>query len=278
MCQRESTRSAARAYWQCYGDECESTHSHEKSQSQGEKWEPFPYVRRLKREIPTQLWDAEWGDGVNAIEQRSVENAYTGFSALSLYCPLDIGDSKTHALVDCGAGINMANTHYIRNVMARLGGKSIEIIRDSLTVRVAHGQKWHLDRKARVSYKIGNASFRQDFWLSEDLQDDVLLGMPALRNGRTTLNIGGTPDDDFIFLREQKVKVRLEHHPYGVRHTKLALSSKVNMVLPAGQGSYMTAYLRGKHGLMWPKGTPLTGLVSGASKGNYACLPKPGLH
>ena len=277
----KSTRMAAKLHYESktdtyarFGNENQHTFCNDQRETDGE----IPQVRSLRTGFPEHLWDTEWGDNMSQNGRNLIQVAYTGFSALSLYCPIDIGDSRTHGLVDCGAGINMANTHYVRSVIAKLGGDDIEIINDSLTVRVAHGQKWHLKRKARITYKIKGEVFKQDFWLSEDLQDDILLGMPSLRNGRTTLNIGYTSKEDFIYLRERNVKVPLKHRFYGVRHSRLPLSATINRLLPAGKGMYLPVHLRGKHGIMWPKGTALTGLVAGADNGNYACLPKPGLH
>ena len=151
----KSTRMAAKLYYESRtktyaraGNGNQHTFCDDQRETDGE----IPQVLSLRKEIPKHLWDSEWGDNMGQNGRKLIQVAYTGFSALSLYCPIDIGDSRTHGLVDCGAGINMANTHYIRNVMAKLGGDDIEIINDSLTVRVAHGQKWHLKRKARITY------------------------------------------------------------------------------------------------------------------------------
>ena len=199
----------------------------------------------------------DWGYAEKEVAVR------TAYADLSLFCPMLIGNATAGGLVDCGAGTNLGNREYFRMLLKHrlVSPDDLQITKDKLTVRVANSQRWELNEKARLRYKIGNTTFVQDFWLAPELQEDVLLGMPALRNAECSLNIGRVSEEDSILLRETGEVVQLQHLPFGRHASCLRLSVMEHVHVPSGRAVRVRAFLRGAHGVYWGKQGAVTGLV-----------------
>lgn len=202
---------------------------------------------------------------------------YTTYSKLSLFCPIQIGNSTVHALLDTGAGINMANTRYINSLVKGKPAPAspspdITVTRGNLTVRVADGKMWKLTQKAEINYLVRGKQFRNTFWLSPDLKEDMLMGMPGLRAQNVSINIGRDPQQDSITLRDHGVTVSLVHFPHGISSTKLNLIADEYVKVPAGTGRYVRVVVE-DGGVRWPRGSTLTGLVRPPVARHYSALP-----
>ena len=214
-------------------------------------------------------YDSDWGEEKR--ENREIKLVYTAFSQLALYCPVRIGQVETHALVDCGAGINLANSSYIAKIVSEFGKDRIKVERGRLVVRVADGKNWVLNRKATIRYEVGGQLFVQDYWLSPDLKEDMLLGMPSLRAQEVSLHIGLKAGTDVLHLRRSGVDVALSHFPYGVQTGDLPLKSVEAVTIPRGRGAWVRVGLDNSRGLLWPRERELTGIVSPTRVQGYGC-------
>ena len=217
---------------------------------------PWTGARHSK---PVDTLHCDWGECEGA--RKEAPRVYTAFSDLSLYCPMSLGLTKTCGLVDCGAGINMGNLRFFQNAAKANGNDCIKILPARLTVRVADGKPWKLTQKALVTYIIAGIEHTTDFWLSADLNEDVLLGMPALRKMKTTLHIGETSNKDRLVMRDSDTEVKLRHYPYGWSTSNFPLQSLVNKIIPAGRAVGIRVAMRKKRAMEWPENMPLEGIV-----------------
>ena len=87
-------------------------------------------------------YDSDWGEEKR--ENSEIKLVYTVFSQLASYCPVRIGQVETHALVDCGAGINLANSSYIAKIEVSLhiglkaGTDVLHLRRSGVGVALSH--------------------------------------------------------------------------------------------------------------------------------------------
>ena len=225
-----------------------------------------------QKELDLAPYNPDWGEG-SSIEEKDGGGTlvYTAFSQLALYCPIKIGRTETYALVDCGAGINLANSRFIASLISEFGKRGIEVVRDRLVVRVADGKNWILNRKANIRYEVSGQEFVQEYWLSPDLKEDVLLGMPSLRAQEVSLHIGLKAGTDVLHLRRSGLDVALKHFPNGVQIGDLPLKSVETAIIPRGRGRWLRVGLGDPRGLLWPKGRDLTGVVGSTPAQGYSC-------
>ena len=225
-----------------------------------------------RKESDLAPYNLDWEEG-STTKEGDLEGTlvYTAFSQLALNCPIKIGQTETYALVDCGAGINLANSRFIAKLVNEFGKGSIEVVRDRLVVRVADGKNWILNRKATIRYEVGGQEFVQEHWLSPDLKEDVLLGMPSLRAQEVSLHIGLKAGTDVLHLRRSGLDVALTHFPNGAQIGDLPLQSVETVIIPPGRGKRLRVGLSNARGLLWPKGKDLTRVVGSTSAQGYNC-------
>ena len=234
-------------------------------------------VKKEQRGEEQVLGDPEWGEGPMGREltTRDEVQVCTAFSQLALYCPVEIKGTKAYGLVDCGAGINLANSRFIAKLVSDFGSDGIEVVRDRLVVRVADGNNWVLNRRARIQYLVGGCHFRQTFWLSPDLKEDLLLGMPALRGQEVSLHIGSRAGTDVLQLRGNGTEVPLTSFPNGVQTGDVPLKAVETFTIARGTGRWVEVGVGRALGIFWPGDKELTGLVSPTSVQGYSCHPMP---
>ena len=185
---------------------------------------------------------------------------------LSLYCEAMFAHIRVSCLTDCGAGVNLISKRLLSN-MIRHSGKHItddvQLVNDRLVVSVANEKKWALRQKAIIRFKVAGETFKQTFWVTEKIEEDVFFGIPALREMSASINIANFDDDegDYLVLRKTGTKVRLTHHPSGMTSGVLALSTEKPFTLQPFSGTTKDLVLRPGKGFMWPEGKPVTGVV-----------------
>ena len=220
-----------------------------------------------RKESDLAPYNLDWEEG-STTKEGDLEGTlvYTAFSQLALYCPIKIGQTETYALVDCGAGINLANSRFIAKLVNEFGKGGIEVVRDRLVVRVADGKNWILNRKATIRYEVGGQEFVQEYWLSPDLKE-----LPSLRAQEVSLHIGLKAGTDVLHLRRSGLDVALTHFPNGAQIGDLPLQSVETVIIPRGRGKWLRVGLSNARGLLWPKGKDLTRVVGSTSAQGYNC-------
>ena len=220
-----------------------------------------------RKESDLAPYNLDWEEG-STTKEGDLEGTlvYTAFSQLALYCPIKMGQTETYALVDCGAGINLANSRFIAKLVNEFGKGGIEVVRDRLVVRVADGKNWILNRKATIRYEVGGQEFVQEYWLSPDLKE-----LPSLRAQEVSLHIGLKAGTDVLHLRRSGLDVALTHFPNGAQIGDLPLQSVETVIIPRGRGKWLRVGLSNARGLLWPKGKDLTRVVGSTSAQGYNC-------
>ena len=104
--------------------------------------------------------------------------------------------------------------------------------------------------------------------MSPLLQEDILLGMPALRKQAVTLHVSEAPgtDEDYLLLRRSGTKVYLVYHPHGLTSDALPLATKSTNVIPSGHAALISDTNSTKHTFPWIASRAITGLVEPANK------------
>ena len=227
--------------------------------------------------------------GSSTYEHRSNTDDYHGYvepvkvyqmHGLSLYCDAVFMNMRISCLTDCGAGVNLISKRVIGELM-RQGGKhvaeNIELLNERLVVSVANEKRWTLKQKAIIKFKVGGQDFRQTFWVTEKIEEDVFFGIPALREMSASIDIAhyGEKKGDFLRLRKTNTRVPLHHRPSGMTTGVLALSTRKAFTIPPWSGVRQTLVLRPGKGFVWPDDTPVQGLVHPAPRGEGLHYAKP---
>ena len=222
----------------------------------------------------SSTYDPEWERGSTSEPRRGVNSisVYSTASEMAVYCPIQVGLASTHALVDCGAWINLANSCFMARVMEKYGRQDIEVVQDRLGVRLAEGTSWALNCRATVRYKVGGEEFRQTFWLSPKLKEDVLLGMPALRSLNASLHIGQACGADFLRLKRSGAEIPLTHSAKGVQTGALSLKPVSTVKSPRG---WICTKLGDTKEILGTNDDSITGVVGPASRQGYKCHVRP---
>ena len=196
--------------------------------------------------------------GSSTYEHRSNTDDYHGYvepvkvyqmHGLSLYCDAVFMNMRISCLTDCGAGVNLISKRVIGELM-RQGGKhvaeNIELLNERLVVSVANEKRWTLKQKAIIKFKVGGQDFRQTFWVTEKIEEDVFFGIPALREMSASIDIAhyGEKKGDFLRLRKTNTRVPLHHRPSGMTTGVLALSTRKAFTIPPWSGVRQTLVLR----------------------------------
>lgn len=185
---------------------------------------------------------------------------------LSLYCTAMFMNIKVSCLTDCGAGVNLISKRLLGDMIKNSGKhitQDVQIVNDRLVVSVANEKKWTLRQKAIIRFKVAEETFKQTFWVTEKIEEDVFFGIPALREMSASINIANLDDDegDYLVLRKTGTKVPLDHFPSGVTSGVLALSTEKPFTLQPFTGATKELVLRPGRGFMWPEGKPVTGVI-----------------
>ena len=190
---------------------------------------------------------------------------------LSLYCEAMFMNTRVSCLTDCGAGVNLISKRLLSNMINQVGKHitdEVQIVNDRLVVSVANEKRWTLRQKAIIRFKVADQSFKQTFWVTEKIEEDVFFGIPALREMSASINIAhfDDKDGDYLVLRKTGTKVKLSHFPSGMTTGLLALSTAKPFTLKPFTGCTRELVLRPGKGFMWPKDKPVTGVVLPAAQ------------
>jgi hypothetical protein len=118
---------------------------------------------------------------------------------LSLYCTAMFMNIKVSCLTDCGAGVNLISKRLLGDMIKNSGKhitQDVQIVNDRLVVSVANEKKWTLRQKAIIRFKVAEETFKQTFWVTEKIEEDVFFGIPALREMSASINIANLDDDE----------------------------------------------------------------------------------
>jgi len=133
------------------------------------------------------------GNIVNSQETKKVYQMH----GLSLYCEAEFMNLTLSCLTDCGAGVNLISKRVIGRLLENTGQhivNSISLRNKSLTVSVANEDKWQLNQVATITFRVGGEPFTQDFWITDNIKEDVFFGIPALRAMSASINVAETPE------------------------------------------------------------------------------------
>ena len=111
------------------------------------------------------------------------------------------------------------------------------------------------------------------------MNEDILLGEPALRSRYISINLG--PDDkrDSITFHDSHVTVPLVRRPNRICSSKVDLVASELVRLPAGTGTYIKVGTSGTVGIMWPgERKSITGLIAPPVDKTYSALPMDSLN
>ena len=185
---------------------------------------------------------------------------------LSLYAKIQILNMDSYVLIDCGAGINLISTGHLRKLIMKAEGHAmmdVKIVHRRLVARVANEKIWELKKKAIISYSIEGEQFSQEFWIAEDMAEDMIFGMPALRAMAATIHIAEKAKEgaDYLLLRNSGKKAFLQYYSHGITTSKVALSPLEPFTMRPGTAKVQRLKIRSEVGIAWPEGKELTGLV-----------------
>ena len=186
---------------------------------------------------------------------------------LSLYCPIDFLVSRAYGLVDTGAGANLINSATVRRIIESNGAHAMSILsvrKKRLVVKVANDKRWTLNEVASVEFKVRGQTFRDEFWVTPDMQEDVLLGLPALRKMGAILNLAEVANEgaDYLQLRRSGTRVPLSYYPTGISSNPMPLTPISKLVIPAGTAKLVNVQLRPGTGMVLEQNEDITGIVS----------------
>ena len=125
--------------------------------------------------------------------------------------------------------------------------------------------------RPKGGHRVGQ-TFKETFWITDRIKEDVFFGMPALRTMSASINIARNSNtDDFLVLRDTNTTVPLSHHAGGVTTDILALSTAKPFTIQPHTGTTQKLLLRPGTDFVWTENTPVTGLIHTAARnGNYA--------
>ena len=111
-----------------------------------------------------------------------------------------------------------------------------------------------------IRFKVAGETFKQTFWVTEKIEEDVFFGIPALREMSASINVANLDDDegDYLVLRKTGTKVPLDHFPSGMTSGVLSLSTEEPFTLKPFTGATKELVLRPGKGFMWPEGKSVT--------------------
>ena len=220
------------------------------------------------------LTPEEWADGWIASTPK--HRAYTVAANNSLYIPWGAGTGHYSALIDNGANINLINERILSKLVSILPPDQLQISNDTLTASVANGARWVLRTKATITFHVDQHLYIDEFWVTPNLKEDVLLGMPALRTMYSTLFIAGEGDTepDHLYLRNARKRINCHYLPHGVSHSPIPLYAVNQVTLPRHTSTVLRLQPKTKTGFYWPKDTPLQGTAEPALRnGSFKALP-----
>ena len=211
--------------------------------------------------------DPEWGEYDRA-------RVYTTKSSVGdcLYVRLALGHASWDGFIDHGSSINLVNEQTVLSLM-REDPSAVSLETGKLLATAAFSSQWVLRRKVWLRFTIGAHSFRQLFWVSPQMEDDLLLGMPFLREHGSTVHTGRTPGSDWIRFADSKVRYPLRQHRNGLRSGLVALVAAEDSSVPAYSGSPIDVRLKGRHDRVWPARELEGVLVPALTQGRHKLFP-----
>ena len=189
-------------------------------------------------------------------------------SGLSLYCRMDLLAIVAYGLVDTGAGCNLINSSTVRRIVEANGKHAMSVLsirNQRLVVKVANDKTWVLKKVATLQFEVGGETFTDDFWVTPEMQEDVLLGLPALRKMGADLSLSKVAKEgkDCLMLRDTGTRVPLSYYPSGITSNPLPLTPISRIDIPAGTAKLVDVQLRPGTGVVVRKEEwPMEGIVT----------------
>ena len=221
---------------------------------------------RLRRVHRNPIQDTYVEESICQYTDEPYKKVYV-LHGLSLYCPMDFLSLRSYGLVDTGAGANLINSATVRKIIESNGSHAMAILKvrkKRLVVKVANDKTWVLNEVATVEFKVRGHTFEDEFWVTPEMQEDVLLGIPALRKMSADLSLAKVAKDgaDYLYLRDTRTRVPLSYYPTGISSNPMPLTPISKLVIPAGTAKLVNLQLRPGIGMVLERNDDITGIVS----------------
>ena len=139
-----------------------------------------------QNELPKFLKREPYGHRVEMIDHTIVDSKIIPitFTADSL-APIRISAYKTIALIDSGSSINCVSRSTLKNAGLR-NMRMHEHIKKSFTT--ASNEPMTCDGRVHLTFSINDVRYSDDFYVFQELSQDIIIGRPFLYNHKAILN------------------------------------------------------------------------------------------
>ena len=233
--------------------------------------------------------DEEWqlrNDLNNCIEEEDEPTRYHGVteeevpqvckvSMKGLYGRFKSGGVVCYGLMDTGAGINIISRRMLESLRRRNRFKVPDMsdeIPDKILVQVANSGFWTLTSRVEMILDLEGRKLMGSFWISEDLQEDLLIGLPFMEeyyigiHPRVLLPSQSTEKEGpcLSIMEAGNGVVKTDYLPlYGSNEGLLARSvamvSRAPIVIEPGTGVQVVLEPQGKYHIPWDSEGEITG-------------------
>jgi len=115
----------------------------------------------------------------------------------SLYAKGKVGGRTRWVLIDHGSSINLMREDVLQALIKDMTTEALwqlEVDTTPLTVRVANNKRWTLRKSVVLTVWLDKVPVTGRYWITSDMNDDVLLGLHTIIDARTQTNT--YPEDE----------------------------------------------------------------------------------